>query len=119
MDRSAGRSASFHVGSENTNKVKKEDRFSASSARFHRFFGGSEEAVTAKSGENSSSQSSCKASSPTLTKRLGQGLMNGLRKAFGVRTAFHGKEKADRDNDNRGLEYDNGDVLVIKEQVAS
>lgn len=116
MDRSAGRSASLHVGSENTNKVKKEDRFSASSSRFHWFFGGSEEAVTVKSGENSSSQSSCKASSPTLTKRLGQGLMNGLRKAFGVRTAFHWKEKAD--GDDRGLEFDNEDVLVIKEQVA-
>ncbi|EXB94050.1 BTB/POZ domain-containing protein [Morus notabilis] len=93
MDRSGGRSASFHVGSEN--KVRKEDRFSANSARFHRC--GGEEESRVKSRENSLSLSSCKANAPTLRKRIGQGLINGLRKAFGVRPAFRGKENNNDD----------------------
>ncbi|BFG35802.1 hypothetical protein CerSpe_220760 [Prunus speciosa] len=105
-------SASFHYGTnENSNKITKGDKASASSASF-RILSGKGSAERSEGTSNWSS--SCKGT-PRSTKKISERLINGLKKAF--RVSGSAKEAASKDKIIRhggDIGYNKDGAIVIQ-----
>ncbi|XP_008237988.1 PREDICTED: BTB/POZ domain-containing protein At3g49900 [Prunus mume] len=106
------RSASFHYGTnENSNKITKGDKASASSSSF-RIISGKGSAERSEGTSNWSS--SCKGT-PRSTKKISERLINGLKKAF--RVSGSAKEAASKDKIIRyggDIGYNKDGAIVIQ-----
>ncbi|ONI02777.1 hypothetical protein PRUPE_6G221500 [Prunus persica] len=106
------RSASFHYGThENSNKITKGDKASASSASFRILSG---KGSTERSEGTSNWSSSCKGT-PRSTKKISERLINGLKKAF--RVSGSAKEAASKDKIIRyggDIGYNKDEAIVIQ-----